>query len=284
METKEIDFAKLNEALEKFDSLQDAIQHIEQDKLALEKQNNQLKQENENLMATKNKLTSQIEDMSGKIKGYQSQLQSLHNQIKMHGYQYELFCCFMAMVAESPSVTDSIDTLIASFQTLKESGWYLSKSVTDMRSLFIRTVFGDYLKCFYCKNCGAKFIVNKEPHYKSISNYYQCPSCHTHLGVEPDDSFLKAMVSDEQMDNIVLLEKILKENQAMEPLKVFLNLPCEICGQPMTEWSEQDVRRGVMGSGWGHTQCWNTTKGQARKFAKLVKEEMEKRMQNHYNK
>lgn len=280
MKAKEIDYAKLNEALEKFGSLQEAIKHLEQDKLDLGKKNAQLKQENSTLTTTRNKLASQIKEMGTKVKSFQNQLQSLANQVKVHSYQYELFCGFMAMVAESPSVTDSIDTLIASFQKFKEPGWYLPKNSDEMRSLFIRTVMGDYLKCFRCKACGAKFMVNKEPHYKSISNYYQCPSCHTHLGVEPDDSFVKAMVSEEQVDKTRRIEELQKVNNALEPLKVFLNLPCEICGQPVTEWSEKDVRRGVMGNGWGHTQCWNTSKGQARQFAKLVKEELEKRMQN----
>lgn len=37
MGAKEIDFVKLNNAVEQFGSLQNAIQHLELDKLALEK-------------------------------------------------------------------------------------------------------------------------------------------------------------------------------------------------------------------------------------------------------
>jgi hypothetical protein len=74
----------------------------------------------------------------------------------------------------------------------------------------------------------GKFIVNREPHYKSLGNYYQCPSCHTFYGVEPEDSFLKAMVSEEQMANFVLVEKTLKVNEALGPLKAFLNVPIVI--------------------------------------------------------
>ena len=158
MKAKEIDFAKLNEAVEKFGSLQKANTQLEEDKLALEKKNNQLKQEDDELSATSNKLASQISDMNSKIEDYNSQLQSLYKQIKVHGYQYELFCGFMAMVAESSSVTDSIDTLITAFQKLKETGWYLSKNADEMRSLFVRMVMGDYIKCFRCDACGAKFI------------------------------------------------------------------------------------------------------------------------------
>jgi len=46
MKAREIDFAKLNEAVEKFGSLQKANTQLETDKLALEKGNAQLKQEN----------------------------------------------------------------------------------------------------------------------------------------------------------------------------------------------------------------------------------------------
>jgi len=108
-----------------------------------------------------------VKELGGKVKSYHDQLKSLCNQLQIHSRQYELFCGFIAMMAESPSVTDSITILIEIFQKLIESGWYLSKSADDMRSLFVRTVMGDYLKCFRCKVCGTKFIVNKEPHYKS---------------------------------------------------------------------------------------------------------------------
>jgi len=46
----------------------------------------------------------------------------------VHSYQYELFCGFMAMVAESPSVTDFLKTLVASLQKLIDSGWHISKN------------------------------------------------------------------------------------------------------------------------------------------------------------
>lgn len=271
MEAKKIDFKKLNEAVEKFGSLQKANAQLETDKLALGKKNTQLKEDNKKLTATSNKLAGQIDDMKAKVKSYQSQLQSLYNEIKVHSYQHDLFCGFMAMVAESPSVTDSIDTLIASFQKVKEPGWYLPKNADEIRSLFVRRVMGDYLKCFHCKVCGAKFMVNKEPHYKSISNYYQCPSCHTSYGVEPDDSFLKAMVSEKQMENIILVEDTLKENETLGPLKAFLNVPCEICGKPITKWTKDNVWAAINRCGWGHDECWNTDLGKIKLLVSLGK-------------
>jgi len=129
---------------------------------------------------------------------------------------------------------------------------------------------GDYLKCFRCDTCGARFIVNKEPHNKFYSNYYQCPACHFWYGVKEDNSFLKAMVSDEQLENARRIEEVLKENEALVPLKAFLDIPCEICGKAVTEWTEENVKIAVDGFGWGHTKCWNSDIGQLRQTVKLV--------------
>jgi len=270
MEAKEIDFAKLNEAVEKFGSLQKANAQLETDKLALEKKNTQLKQENNKLAATRDKLTSQIEDMSAKVKNLQDQLQSLFNKLKDHSYQYELFCGFIAMAAESPSVTDSIDILIASFQKLKEPGWTLPKNADEMRSLFVHTVMGDYFRCFRCDSCGAKFITNKKPKNKYFGNGYQCPVCHNWYAVKEDDSFLKALVSEQQLDDTQHLEKVLGEHEVLLPFKAFLNAPCEICHEPIKEWDDYNVKLAIEGIGCGHTHCWNSEVGRFRELRKAI--------------
>ena len=270
MKAKEIDSDKLNEALDKFGSLQKANAQLEKDKLALEKGNAQLKQENNKLAATRDKLTSQIEDMSAKVESYKSKLQSLADQIKVHNYQYELFCGFMAMVAESPSVTDSLKTLVASFQKLIDSGWHISKSARDMRSLFIHTVMGDYLKCYRCDACGAKFITNKKPKNKYFGNGYKCPVCHNWYAVKEDNSFLQALVSGKQLEDTQHLEKVLEEYEVLEPFKAFLNVPCEICHEPITEWGDYSVKLVIQGIGCGHTQCWNSELGRLIELRKAI--------------
>ncbi|MFC2013481.1 coiled-coil domain-containing protein [Chloroflexota bacterium] len=219
MEAKVTDFAKLNEAVEKFGSLQKANAQLETDKLVLEKKNTQLKQENKSLAATRDKLTSQVEEINAKKDDYQSQLQSLSNQIKEHSYQYELFCGFMAMVVESPSVTHSLNYLVMLFQNIIDAGWHLSKSSADMRSIFIRTVMGDYLKSFRCDSCGAKFITNKKPANKYLGNDYYCPACHYSYAVKEDDSFLKVLVSEKQLKDTLHLEEMMKECEVLEPFK-----------------------------------------------------------------
>jgi len=266
VKAKKIDFAKLNKAVETFGSLQKANAQLEADNLALEKKNIWLKQGNEKLSVTRKKLSGQIEDMNAKVQSYQSQLQSLANQVKMHNYQYELFCGFMAMVAEAPSVTDSIDTLIALFQKLKEPGWYLPKNADEMRSLFVRTVMGDYLKCYCCDNCGVQFIVNKPAKNKYLGSGYQCPVCSFSFGVKTDDSFLEATVSGKQLSNIIHTEEVLKENEVLKPLRSFLGIPCEICHQPINEWADNNTKAAVKGLGWAHSKCWNSDVGRLKLF------------------
>ena len=270
MEAKEIDFTKLNEAVEKFGSLQMVNAQLEKHRLALEKGNAQLKQENNNLVATRDKLAGQVEDINTKKEDYQGQLQSLSNQIKEHSYQYELFCSFMAMVVESPSVTHSLNYLIMIFQNLVDAGWHLSKSAEDMRSLFIRTVMGDYLKSFRCDFCGAKFIINKKPANKYLGNGYYCPACHYSYAVREDDSFLKALVSEKQLEDTLHLEVVMKECEVLEPFKAFLEVPCEICHEPITEWGDYGVKLAIQGIGCGHTACWHSESGQTKELFKAI--------------
>jgi hypothetical protein len=273
MAAKIIDYAKLNEAVEKFGSLQKATAQLEKDKLALEKGNAQFRQENKNLAATRDKLTSQVKDINTKKEDYQSQLQSLSNQLKVHSYQYELFCGFITMVTASPSVTDSIDILIAAFQKLKEPGWYLPKNADEMRDLFIRKVMGDYLKCYRCDSCGAKFITNKKPANKYFGNGYQCPVCHNWYAVKEDDSFLKALVSEKQLEDTQHLEKLLEEHEVMKSFKAFLNVPCELCHEPIEEWDDYNVKLVIEGIGCGHTTCWKSEAGQLREWRKAIEKE-----------
>jgi len=271
MKTKKTDYSKLNEAVEKFGSLQKANAQLEIENLVLEKKNTQLKQENENPAATRDKLAGQVEDINTKMADYQSQLQSLSNQINVHSYQYELFCGFMAMVAESPSVTDSLKNLVATFQNLLDAGWYVSKSVEDMKSLFIRTVMGDYLKCYRCDSCGAKFITNKKVANKYLGNGYYCPACHYPYAVKEDNSFLEALVSEQQLENTKNLENVMQEYEVLEPFKAFLNVPCEICHEPVKEWDDYSVKLAIEGTGCGHTSCWKSESGQIKELLKVIR-------------
>jgi DNA-directed RNA polymerase subunit M/transcription elongation factor TFIIS len=173
-------------------------------------------------------------------------------------------------VVGSPSVTETLANLIAFFQKLKDSSWYISKNADELRSIFVHTVMGDYLRCFRCKSCNAQFVINKEPQYKSISNYYQCPSCHASYMVEPDDSFLKAMVSEKQVENTQYLKEVLEEIQTLKPFKAFLSVPCEICHEKIEKWDDYNVKLAMQGIGCGHTACWNSDLGRMRELARAL--------------
>jgi len=277
MATIRINGIKLKRAIGEFGSIQKAVEALQTEKLELDKYNSELKRENAQLKLDRDKLTAEVKTIQDQLAIKVKQLELLTERAKEYGHQYELFEDFVVMLATSPSVTGSVTALVALFQNLLDKGWCTSKTPEDLRSAFIRHVMGDYLKCFRCDNCKARFIVNTDPHYKYSSNYYECPACHSSYGIKGDDAFLRAMVSEQQMENICRVETLQQENKVLQPLKVFLNLPCEVCGQPITEWAEEDPRRGVSGLGWGHTQCWDTTEGRARQFAKLVREELERR-------
>jgi hypothetical protein len=267
---KNIDVNKLNEALEKFGSLQNANDQMEKTNLSLKKENTHLKQEKNLLFESVKELALQTEEMKAKIRDYQSQYQSLSQQITEHQYQYELFCGFMAMVAESPSVTDSLDNLINLFLALKEPGIHLPKDPAVMRSLFIQVVVGDYLKCYRCDSCGAKFITNKKPKDKYFGTGYYCPACHNWYAIESDDSFLQAMVSKQQLENTQHLDEVLEEYEVLLPFKAFLDEPCEICHKPVSEWDEYNVKLAIQGIGCGHTSCWVSDLGRMKEFNRAL--------------
>ena len=269
MTQTKVNGAKLNKALQHFGSLDKSIE-------AMQKQNGQLTQHNVKLRQTKNNLSKQVQSLDSQIHERQGQLQSLSDNVERYRSQYGLFEGLLAMLAGSPSATNSLETLIIILQKLASNDWYASHNTTELRSLFVSKVMGDYLKCYRCDSCGARFIVNKEPCRKYYITLYECPACHSSYQVTEDDSFLKAMVSEEQIENVYRLEQVLKENEALRPLKVFLNLPCEVCGQPITEWTEYEVKKGVREHCWGHTKCWNSDMGQIKQYMKLVKEELEK--------
>ena len=78
------------------------------------------------------------------------------------------------------------------------------------------------------------------------------------------------MVSEEQLENTRRIDEVLKENEALTPLKVLLGMPCEICGKPVNELDEQNIKLVISGMGCGHTQCWNSQSGQLSQLAKAI--------------
>jgi len=262
MSLPKVNGIKLRQALNRFGSLEKATESLQKEKMALEKSNAELKKEINQLKSTRDKLLTEVNQTSKKLNDRNNELQSVLNNIDEHKWQYQLFEGFLAMAAATPALTGSIESVVAALQKTLFSGWHGSVKPEELRTIFIRTIMGDYLRCFCCGECGAKFIVNKEPHHKQIYNYYQCPSCHNSRYVKADGSFLKAMVTEEQLENTRHVEELQKENDLLKPLKVFLSVNCEICHKPITEWSEGEVKMAISGYGWGHVSCWNSSSGQ----------------------
>ena len=269
---------KLKKAIEEFGSLEKAVQALRKEKLSLEKSNAQLEQQNAELKLNRDGLFAEVQSLYGKLGGQKKELNSLLNEVKKYGHQQELFEGFLAMLLGSPSVTGSLQNLIQLFQELDNLGWRTTNNAEDSRSLFVRTVLGDYLKCFRCETCGASFIVNKEPK-SSFLNYYHCPSCHFSNCVKADDSFIRSMVSEKQLEDVTLAGQLQEQLDVLKPFETFLNLPCEICGKPITEWTNESIKLGITGAGWGHQDCWNTPAGEilaATKALKMIREAQDK--------
>lgn len=261
MKAASIDGSKLKEAVNEFGSLGKAIENLKYQRATLSREVSQLKQEKEELSQVKGKLIADIKSLRSQYEEQNTEVQELAGKFGKWERQYILFQGFLAMLFGSPSVTTSLESLISLLQQLAKTGWAATKKADDLRGHFVRVVMGDYLQSFHCTACGAKFMVNNESHYKGISSYYQCPSCHTSYGLKPDDSFLRAMVSEKQLDDIILVEKVFKENEALRPLTAFLDVTCEICGKPIKEWAKESVTAATNGYGWGHGQCWNSELG-----------------------
>ena len=66
------------------------------------------------------------------------------------------------------------------------------------------------------------------------------------------------------------LENVMQEYEVLEPFKAFLNVPCEICHEPITEWGDYNVKLAIQGIGCGHTHCWNSQSGQMKELLKAI--------------
>jgi len=270
MQAAKINGTKLKQALEKFGSLEKAVENLGNEKEVLEKENSSLQKENEELKLAKKKLTTEIDDLTNEYAEKKKRLQALADNFGKWERQYNLFQDFIAMLLGSPSAETSLKSLISLLQELTEAGWVLTKDADELRSLFVHTVMGDYLKCFRCDACGAKLITNKKPKYQSIGHGYHCPVCYDSHALKEDDSFLKAMVSENKLQNIQYTEELVNENEVLKPFKAFLNVPCEVCHEPVNEWNDYNVKLAIEGIGCGHTSCWKSEYGQMKEFLKAI--------------
>jgi len=267
---KNINGSKLKSALEQFGSVDRAIDSMQKIKQQLEEKVTELKKLIVSLQSKVNGLTNQIHSCEGQISESETKLTKLNDTYQKYNYQYSLFEAFLAMLVSSPSVEQSLEHLVQTFQTLLAGEWVTNKQIDDLRDIFARTIFGDYLRCFRCSHCGTSFIVNKDPYYTYVSNYYMCPACHTYFGLNPDDGFLKAMVSGKQLENILLTQQYKAENDSLTPFKQLIGTECVICHKPINHWDDTSVDNALHGAGAAHTQCWGTELGRLKLLASVL--------------
>ena len=215
MSNKKVNIKKIKEAIEYHGSLEVHIKALHKDKHALEKNKKHLNDEVSALNTTRQSLESNISNLHTDLTSARKQVRVEQERIKQYSYQYDLLLSFLAMLVSSPTVLEATENLISLFQSLSQKIWYSSISIQEMRSLFVTTVMGDFLKCYHCTHCGTQFIVNKKPEKKLIT-YNYCPVCWFSAFVTPDDSFLKAMISEGQLENVCRTERLLDENERLK--------------------------------------------------------------------
>jgi hypothetical protein len=226
---------KLKEAIDHYGSLQKATESVELKNKALKEENQCLEQKN-------NKMVLRIKRLDKRYIAQRKRVESLEEKVRKFVGQYKLFESFLAMMVTSPSVSTSLKTMMELLKELTDAGWALSATPDQMRSLFVSKIMGDHLKCFRCKGCGNRFITNTGPKGGSGSGFYIYPACHSPYQVVPDDSFLKAMVSEKQLDDINTAIELKQENDILKPLKCFLEAPCKIWHTSDLLWEIADKR------------------------------------------
>jgi len=76
------------------------------------------------------------------------------------------------------------------------------------------------------------------------------------------------MVSEEQLENTYKAEQLMEQTGALlkvitilKPFHVLIDIPCEVCNQKITDWTEDKAIRFATGLGWAHEECRKTITG-----------------------
>jgi len=215
---KRLDGARLRQDLEKHGSLHTALAMMESQRESLEAEIAELSRQR---LAAVNQIVTlsvQITVLEHNVREGTEVLDYLDTMVERNRHQHDLVEALVAMVVTSPSRGGkSIGDLITSLQQIAQYGWFTAKSAEDLRNAFVRIVLGDYLHCFRCGKCGAKFIVNREPY---DHGEHQCLTCRSSLWVEADDSFLEEMVSPGKPEEVSRAQELQKEVERLKPLEV----------------------------------------------------------------
>ena len=260
---------KLKEAVETYGSLGKANEVLLGRKKRLEADVVEAEKKLSALKNSQQQSADALEGVHAQIDHSKSELNGLRENLSAAGIQYQLFEGFLGMMGTSPSAKANVDPGHY-LRSLAESNWLINTTPEKARDIFIRATMGDYLRCFQCEGCGAGFFVNRNPKWVTLHKGYTCPSCGFTHQVVPNDSFLKAMLSGVQVNNVLTTEAVQSENEQLSPFKQLLGYKCDICKEPITDWTEGSVKLGIEGYGWCHNKCWNSTTGQLKHTLKNV--------------
>ncbi|XUX00150.1 MAG: hypothetical protein TUN42_09695 [Dehalogenimonas sp.] len=261
--TSNIDTNALKKALAQYGNLAAANEALAAANQATKSQNKKLSDQNTNLVADNEALLLAYAQKKKEVESIATNYAQLERQ-------YRLFEAFLWMLASSPSSDQPLQNLIDLLIELKTK-WklILLQNAKKARQIFVSNVLGDYLKSYKCGKCGVRFMTDGGPSYPQ--DRMCCPSCHWEWNIEADDGFVMAMIGEENLKELKRVTSIEEQNQALKPLKFFLELPCEICNKPMASWTLEDIKRGAEGFGWGHTVCFKSESGQIRQSLYLLK-------------
>ena len=272
-EINKVDLTGIKDAIRRHGSLSQTLAEKQAQHQILEAKLSELHGNNLDEENKRERLSNQIAEMGGNINEREKTLADLDTSVNRKRREYDLFEWFMAMASTSPStVVQFYDGLVSFLKSVMLPGWYTPKSAQEFRGAFVRTVMGDYLHCFRCDFCGAKFILNRSPYYRGRG--YTCPACASMFSVKADDTFITEMVSPSNLEQISRTQRLQEEVDRLKPLEVFLDIPCAICEKPMP--NDRLNREGILKlfkeASIAHPGCWNTPAGQALYLKVLAKE------------
>jgi len=269
-EINKVDLTGIKDAIRRHSSLSQTLAEMQMQRQTLEAKLSELQGYNLDEENKKKRLSNQITELEGNINAQEKTLVELDTSVNRKRREYDLFEWFMAMASTSPSTgVQFYDGLVSFLMSVMRPGWYTSKSAQEFRGAFVRTVIGDYLHCFHCDHCGAKFILNRNPYYRE----YTCPACGSWLWVKADDSFITEMVSPGNLEQISQTQRLQEEVDRLKPLEVFLDIPCAICEKPMPNdrWNRGSILKIFKEAPKTHLECWNTPAGQNFSLKMLTK-------------
>jgi len=273
IEINKVDLTGIKDAIEKHGSLSQTLAKMQMQRQILEAKFSELHGYNLDEENKKKRLSNQIAELEGNINAREKTLADLDTRLNRKRRQHDLFESFMAMMLTSPSTgAQFFESLVPFLQSVMQPGGFILKNAEELRSAFVRTVMGDYLHCFRCDLCEAKFILNRSPYYRDRD--YTCPACASGLSVKADDTFITEMVSPSNLEQISRTQRLQEEVDRLKPLEVFLDIPCAICQKPMPNdrWNREGILKVFKEASIAHPECWSTTAGQALSFRMLTKE------------